>query len=801
MRTEPIPFISSAYKDQVRAWSSQDICNWIPSAAEMPGATTQQRAVTAPGLKPYAEFGSGQVRGIYNCNENIFVVVGSQLFQISNTGVAIPRGIIPGVQRVRFAHNQITGGSELVIVNGYSGYIYNTVTLSLSKISDESFPGSLDVVFIDNYFVHIEPQRRFAFSSGLANGNSYSDLDRFTSEVKPDLLVGMIETNNELLLFSEKSAEFFENTGAANQPFRSKRIYMNRGCAGRDTINLTDNTVFWLGDDGCFYRLDSYSPIRISTRPIEEAIRGLNWSQAFSFVWNDSGHSVVYWTFPDGLTFGYDAATRMWHRRSSNGLSRWRVNCMATWNDKWLAGDFQTGRIWLVDWDYHYEGDQEIEREMTAPVIRDNQNRVIMPRLEVIMDVGNEQTAIEQFPAQPASPSISGDAPDTFIGADYSYTYFASSGTPPLRFSLIGSLPDGLVFNEANGGISGTPTAADQSSFTVRVTDKNGLLAEIQDSITVGVAIWLLRISGAGDNRVWVSGDGLDWAGPYTRAPFVVPAGKASRQLDDGSVIVVGTSALGELATDTIVNDGVITESIVAPAGVGRIRTIDNIIIGFYGTNNSSANNYWLITDGGRAWEAVALPGGRRVRDIGRAPDGRWWSYQEIGPTYGMYYSDEEVPRNWTSSGYSVTADGEYVMASGAGYLMMQATSKRLMRLNSGSWQTLTPSSPVIWPDARSSIYSDGRWIFSGQPRSGNINLIYTDDNGVSVSGVSVPGIGAIENIYKANGKLIASGQSIIGISGRATVCVSGDNGSTWTPSNHPYAVESGGSAVAFPVK
>lgn len=389
MRTEPIPFISSAYKDQVRAWSSQDICNWIPSAAEMPGTTTQQRAVTAPGLRSYATFGNGSVRGIYNCNDVLFVVVGNQLFRLSNQGVPSLIGVIPGVQRVRFAHNQITGGSELIIVNGYSGYIYNTVTQVLSKITGGSFPGSMDVVFIDNYFVHIEPQRRFAFSSGLANGNSYSDLDRFTSEVKPDLLVGMIETNNELLLFSETSAEFFENTGAANQPFRSKRIYMNRGCAGRDTINLTDNTVFWLGDDGVFYRLDAYSPIRISTRPIEEAIRGLNWAQAFSFVWNDSGHSVVYWTFPDGLTFGYDAATRMWHRRSSKGLDRWRVNCMATWSDRWFAGDFQRGQVWEIDWDHQLEGDQEIERDMSAPVVRDNQNRVIMPRLEVIMDVGN----------------------------------------------------------------------------------------------------------------------------------------------------------------------------------------------------------------------------------------------------------------------------------------------------------------------------------------------------------------------------------------------------------------------------
>lgn len=407
MRTEALQFISSAYKDQVRSWSSQDICNWIPSGAEVPGTTTQHRAVTAPGLNSYAEFGNGTVRGLYNCNETLFAVVGTQLFQITNSGVSILRGTIPGVQRVRFAHNQITGGNELVIVNGSSGYVYNTVTQALTKIVSPSFPGSIDVVFIDNYFVHIEPQRRFAFSSGLADANSYSDLDRFTSEVKPDLLVGMIETNNELLLFSDTSAEFFYNSGEANQPFRSKRIYMNRGCGGRDTINLTDNTVFWLGDDGCFYRLDAYSPIRISTRPIEEAIRGLNWKQAFSFVWNDSGHSVVYWTFPDGLTFGYDAATRLWHRRNSKGLSRWRVNCMATWSDRWFAGDFQRGEIWEVDWDHQLEGDQEIERDMSAPVIRDNQNRVIMPRLEVMMDVGND-------------PTPGGQAGDHFLRMQYS---------------------------------------------------------------------------------------------------------------------------------------------------------------------------------------------------------------------------------------------------------------------------------------------------------------------------------------------------------------------------------------------
>lgn len=493
MRTEPIQLIGSAYADKVRSWSSQDVCNWIPTQAEVPGTRTPQRYATAPGLRPYvevpeSEFSGTVVRGMWNCNNKLFAVIGTQLYQISNTGVAIPRGTIPGVQRVKFAHNWINEGNELLIVNGYSGYVYSTVTQELKKVVDAGYPGAIDVVFIDNYLVQIEPARRFAFNSALADASNYNELDRFTSEVNSDLLVGMAVTNNELLLFSEKSSEFFYNSGDDVQPFKSKRIYMNRGCAGRDTINLTDNTVFWLGDDGCFYRLDGYSPVRISTRPVEEAIRGLNWAQAFSLVWNDSGHSVVYWTFPDGHTWGYDASTQKWHRRASRGMRRWRVNCMATWQDRWFAGDFQAKRIWEVDWDYYMEGDQEIERECTSPVTHDNQCRVLMPRLEVIMDVGNESSPVAYFGPQPERPTITGDAPDCVLGESrppYSPYQYSITGDAPLTVSLLsGTLPPGLSISKS-GLLSGQPTTNGLYSFTLRVTDKNGLWADLVDIISV----------------------------------------------------------------------------------------------------------------------------------------------------------------------------------------------------------------------------------------------------------------------------------------------------------------------------
>ena len=489
MRMSPLPIVGGAYADEARPWSVQDVCNWIPAQAESEGTRTPSKYVTPPGLRPFVEAGSGVVRGIVNCNGRLFAVIGSTLYQISNTGVAIPRGTIPGAVRVVFAYNQITSGNELLIVNGSAGYVYNTVTETLTKITDPGYPGALTAAFADGFLVQIEPGRRFAFHSEIADALDYNTLNRFTSEVNPDPLVGMAFSNNELLLLSTESGEFFENTGVYPQPFRSKRITLDKGCAGTHTVATMDNTVLWLGNDGKFYMLAGYTPQRISTRPIEQAIRGLNWSQAFAFVWEDSGHSVCYWTFPDGLTWGYDASTGKWHRRASYGLDRWRVNGTAFWRQEWIASDFQTGRLWKLDWSYQLEGDAEIEREATTGVTHDNQSRVLMPRLEIVLDVGQEPTIPVPFPVQPEGPQIDGNAPDGLGSDPYTFTYTVTPGDGAIvRTRLVDTvLPAGWHWDDQTATIShdDTPIPSGVISLKMRVIDTNGLYADHEDDFMI----------------------------------------------------------------------------------------------------------------------------------------------------------------------------------------------------------------------------------------------------------------------------------------------------------------------------
>lgn len=81
-----------------------------------------------------------------------------------------------------------------------------------------------------------------------------------------------------------------------------------------------------------------------------------------------------------------------------------------------------------------------------------------------------------------ASPLLVGT-----VGSAYSQSLIANGGATPYTWSLVtgaGTLPAGLTLS-ATGIISGTPSAAGISNFTVRVTDARGAAAQKALSITV----------------------------------------------------------------------------------------------------------------------------------------------------------------------------------------------------------------------------------------------------------------------------------------------------------------------------
>jgi len=493
MRATPVDLIGGYYTDDALSWSCQDTVNWLPVMAEVAGTKTPKKLSTPPGLKPYQQIGTGPIRGMHDLEGGRFVVSGRYLFRITPAGVGVPVGVIPGVGRVSMTHNQFKTGYQLLVENGQGGggYVYTSSTDTFAKITDEGYPGSISSDYLDSYLLGVEPQGRYWFHSNLADATDYNTLDRYEAEAAPDRIVGLIVSAQEVVVFSQRTTEFFYNTGQATGTFQKKKCGFDRGCASRHTIKKLDNSPIWLGDDGVVYRLDGYSAVPISTRPIEKALAGQNWAEAFAHTWEDRGFKIYYLTLPDGRTWGYDVVSRLWTRRESPGLRRWRLMDTIRWGGKWYGGDFQDGRIWELNWDYYLEGDEEFVSERTSPCLQDSRSSLIVPFAELEFDVGQgPMTEAIPFPEQPVGPTITGDAPNGIVGFPYDpYAYTVTPGSSPIQsFAVVsGSLPEGMVLNQSGVISAVSLELVESKTFTIRVTDQNGLYAEVTDTVNVGV--------------------------------------------------------------------------------------------------------------------------------------------------------------------------------------------------------------------------------------------------------------------------------------------------------------------------
>ncbi len=393
MRYKPVNIIGGFNADDAVPWSVEDTINYIPEKSAADGTRTPTKFRGAPGLLPFADIGTAAIRGAHNAEGKLFVVAGQTLYQISLTGVETALGEIPGVNRVNMAHNQIVDGNHIIVTTGtLNGYVYDTNTGVFSKITDEGYPGSGSVDYINTYLVQVEPLGRYFFWSQQADALNYNTLDRAEAEASPDSIVGLAVNNFEVVVFGKTTVEFFYDSGSAQGTFKSKRIFIEHGCAGQHTIASMDNTLYWLSPHRIVYRLNGYNAEPVSTPQFEQAIANYDYANAFATVYEDQGHKIYYLTFPDGKTFGFDVTTGLPHRRESHGLKRWRLNTLTNWNRKWIGGDFQSGKLYTLDWNYMMEGSAPLVSERVTGVLSYNQNNVSIPYVELLVDTGGVES-------------------------------------------------------------------------------------------------------------------------------------------------------------------------------------------------------------------------------------------------------------------------------------------------------------------------------------------------------------------------------------------------------------------------
>lgn len=264
-------FIGAAYADRSSNVEAQECINLFLEA----GPDGRTALLGTPGLLLFAVLGSGPVRGAYKiATGDVIAVSGSGVYRVQKNAVVTLLGTIgTSTGPVSMSDN----GQQCVIVDGSAnGYQVTIATYVFAPIVDAAFYGADNVYFLDGRFVFNRPGTGQFYLSRLYL-TTFDPLYFATAESSPDNVIAHIVDHREVWLFGDLTTEIWTDAGDASFPYeRLQGAAIETGCAAAHSVCRMDNSVVWLGKDdkgqGIVWLVKNYTPVRISTHPIEFAI-------------------------------------------------------------------------------------------------------------------------------------------------------------------------------------------------------------------------------------------------------------------------------------------------------------------------------------------------------------------------------------------------------------------------------------------------------------------------------------------------------------------------------------------------
>ena len=392
-----VPFVGTSYEMEAVSFDKQRCVNLYLIMSETGTSKSPGALRGTPGLSLFTTVGGGPIRGGIESANRCFFISGNEFYELSSGGVTTLRGTLDtNVGLVDLEENP----TQIMIIDGLYGYIFNKTTDTFTKITDEDFPVPSDLTFQDGYFIITEKDTAKFWISGVNNGLTWDSLDNKAVESSPDNLVGLKSDSSNLWLFGTKTTEIFQLTGNATFPFqRIQGAIIEIGCAAQNTIEEIDNAVFWLGTDengdAIVWKSNGYSAQRVSTQAIERKIaESDNFNESYAWVYHERGHAF-YLLQVKGLktTLCLDVTNGVWHERIhrntlTNDEEQHLGICHVFFNKKHLIGDRVNNKIYQMSLDFYSDDGDPIVRKRVSPHYDAEKSLLSHAKFELDMEVG-----------------------------------------------------------------------------------------------------------------------------------------------------------------------------------------------------------------------------------------------------------------------------------------------------------------------------------------------------------------------------------------------------------------------------
>jgi len=342
-------------------------------------------------------------RGMFGTQSALYFVAYNSFLALGETAPVTTAFVRGTLSTNSGAVEMANGTSQIVIVDGTTGYVYNKSTLAFNTMSffgsAVGFPnGAKTITFVSSFFIAEQPGSQKFWVSAANDPTTWNALSFASASAYSDNILAVDNLGGNLIVFCERHIEPWQNQGLTPQPFAPILSAVSEyGLAAIESRAHVDESIIFLAQtregQRQFVQLKGFNARDITDPDIGDIINGFSTiADAVAMSWEKDQHKFYQVTFPTaGRSFIYDCSTGIWGEMQTGPSVtpvRHLANLSAYYAGTTYFSDSTSNTIYTMDPNRYDDNGAVVVRELITRHVLSQFNRIRVACLYLDMETG-----------------------------------------------------------------------------------------------------------------------------------------------------------------------------------------------------------------------------------------------------------------------------------------------------------------------------------------------------------------------------------------------------------------------------